>query len=58
MRQEEGREAAMWGQSVFLVSKKKINFIIEFESKCWNKCSHAQRGESDLLIPPLDADSF
>lgn len=43
-------EEGMWEQGVFLISRKKINFRIEFKTKYWNECSLAWRGESDLLI--------
>ena len=58
VHEEGGVEEGVWEQRVFLISRKKINFRIEFKTKYWNECSLAWRGESDLLIPPLDANNF
>lgn len=41
---------------VSLASRWKINFSTEF--RYGNECSLVWRGEYDLLIPPLDANSF
>ena len=57
--QEGGKdEEGMWEQRVFLVSRKKINFRIKFKNKYWKDCSLGWRGDSDLLIPPSDANNF
>lgn len=48
----------MWEGRVFLASKKKMNFRIEFKTKFENKCSLAWRDKSDLLVLPWDGNSF
>lgn len=51
-------EERMCKGRIFFASQKKINFRIEFKTKFGNECSLATIGDSDLLIPLLDANSF